>query len=65
MASYYEPLIFIRLDPPAIDKKGVLFISDIGGKVYALQTGSKGLDPLAQWPKYRYNNQNGGRPWLP
>lgn len=51
----------ITWSSPAIDKNGVLFISDIGGKVYALQTGSKGLDPLAQWPKYRYNNQNNGR----
>jgi len=51
----------ITWSSPAIDKKGVLFISDISGKVYALQTGSEGLDPLAQWPKFRYDNQNGGR----
>lgn len=46
---------------PTIDKNGVLFISDLSGRVYALQTKSKGLDLLAQWPKYRYDNQNTGR----
>jgi outer membrane protein assembly factor BamB len=46
---------------PAIDKKGVLFINDLSGKVYAIQTVSKGLDPSAQWPKFRYDNQNIGR----
>jgi len=51
----------ITWSSPAIDKKGVLYISDLSGKVYALQTGSKGLDPLAPWPKYRCNNQNSGR----
>jgi hypothetical protein len=39
----------------------VLYISDLSGRVYALQTGSKGLDTLAPWPKFRYNNQNTGR----
>jgi outer membrane protein assembly factor BamB len=51
----------ITWSSPAIDRNGVLFINDLGGKVYAFQTGSKGLDPLAQWPKFRYNNQNEGR----
>jgi len=46
---------------PAIDKKGVLYINDLNGKVHAIQTGSKGLDPSAYWPKFRYDNQNGGR----
>ncbi len=46
---------------PAIDKYGVLYICDMSGKLYALQTESKGLDPLAQWPKFRFNNQNCGR----
>ena len=51
----------ITWSSPAINKKGILFISDLSGKVYALQTGSRGLDPLAQWPKFRYDNQNCGR----
>jgi outer membrane protein assembly factor BamB len=46
---------------PAIDRKGILYINDISGYVYAIQTGSKGLDSLAGWPKFRYNNQNTGR----
>jgi hypothetical protein len=51
----------ITWSSPAIDHKGVLYISDISGRVYALQTGSKGLDTLAAWPKFRYDNQNTGR----
>jgi len=50
---------------PAIDKKGVLYINDLNGKVHAIQTGSKGLDPSAYWPKFRYDNQNGGRTFHP
>ena len=50
---------------PAIDKKGVLYISDLDGKVYAIQTGCKGLDPSAYWPKFRYDNQNVGRTYHP
>jgi len=50
---------------PAISKKGVLFINDLNGKVFALQTGNNGLDPLAQWPKYHYDNQNTGRTYHP
>jgi outer membrane protein assembly factor BamB len=51
----------ITWSSPAIDNKGKLYICDLSGNVYAIQTGSKGLDPLAQWPKYRYDNQNGGK----
>ncbi len=51
----------ITWSSPAIDNKGVLFINDLSGRMYAIQTGSKGLDPLAQWPKFRYDNQNSGR----
>lgn len=51
----------ITWSSPAIDKEGRLFISDLSGMVYALQTRSKGLDTLAPWPKYRHDNQNGGR----
>lgn len=51
----------ITWSSPAIDKKGVLYICDLSGKVFAIQTGSQGLDPLAQWPKYRFDNQNRGR----
>ena len=50
---------------PAIDKKGVLYINDLNGKVHAIQTGSKGLDTSAYWPKFRYDNQNGGRTFHP
>jgi outer membrane protein assembly factor BamB len=50
----------ITWSSPAIDSEGVLYISDLSGKVYGLQTGSKGLDKLAQWPKFRCDNQNGG-----
>jgi len=50
---------------PAIDKNGVLYINDLNGKVHAIQTGSKGLDPSAYWPKFRYDNQNGGRTYQP
>ena len=45
---------------PAIDKEGVLYINDLNGNVHAIRTGSKGLDPSAYWPKFRYDNQNGG-----
>ena len=50
---------------PVIDKNGVLYINDLNGKVHAIQTGSKGLDPSAYWPKFRYDNQNGGRTCYP
>ena len=50
---------------PAIDKNGVLYINDLNGKVHAIQTGSKGLDPSAYWPKFRFDNQNGGRTCYP
>jgi len=55
----------ITWSSPAIDKDGALYICDMSGKLYALQTDSKGLDPLAQWPKFRFNNQNVGRTYLP
>jgi len=51
----------ITWSSPAINKEGVLFINDISGMVYALQTCSNGLDPFAQWPKFRFDNQNRGR----
>lgn len=50
----------ITWSSPAIDKSGVLYISDLTGIVYAIQTGSNGIDTLSAWPKFRYNNQNRG-----
>jgi len=50
----------ITWSSPAIDSKGVLYISDISGMVHAFQTGSRGLDTLAAWPKFRYDNLNSG-----
>jgi outer membrane protein assembly factor BamB len=51
----------ITWSSPAIDSRGVLYIADLSGTVFAFQTTSKGLDPDAACPKYRYNNQNTGR----
>ncbi len=50
----------ITWSSPAISKNGTLYISDISGRVYAYDTDSQGLDSLAAWPKYRYNNLNTG-----
>jgi outer membrane protein assembly factor BamB len=51
----------ITWSSPALDSKGILYISDLSGTVFAFQTGSDGLDPLAEWPKFRYDNQNAGK----
>jgi outer membrane protein assembly factor BamB len=51
----------ITWSSPALDSKGILYISDLSGTVYAFQTGSDDLDPLAEWSKFRNNNQNNGR----
>jgi outer membrane protein assembly factor BamB len=61
LAAMAKTFSGITWSSPSIDKNGVLFITDMGGNVYAFQTGSKGLDSLAQWPKFRFNNQNEGR----
>lgn len=61
MVAMAETKSGITWSSPVIDSKGVLYISDISGTLYALQTGNKGLDTLAQWPKYRHDNRNSGR----
>ena len=61
IAAMAETSSGITWSSPAIDKNGALYICDLNGKVFAFQTTSDGLDPEAQWPKYRYDNQNTGR----
>ena len=51
----------ITWSSPALDSRGVLYISDLSGTLFAFQTKSDGLDPMAAWPKFRYDNQNSGR----
>jgi outer membrane protein assembly factor BamB len=51
----------ITWSSPVISKTGVLYISDISGTLFALQTGIAGPDLLAPWPRYRGNNQSAGR----
>jgi len=51
----------ITWSSPALDSEGRLFITDLSGSVFALQSTSLGLDNQAQWPKYRFDNQNRGR----
>jgi outer membrane protein assembly factor BamB len=51
----------ITWSSPVISKTGVLYISDISGTLFALESGIAGPDLLAPWPRYRGNNQSTGR----
>jgi outer membrane protein assembly factor BamB len=46
---------------PAIASNGTLFIGDLSGAFYSIRTESRGLKAAAPWPKFRFDNQNGGR----
>jgi len=61
VTGMYETSQGITWPSPALDDKGVLYINDLDGYVFALKTTTTGLDPDAPWPKYRGNNQNCGR----
>lgn len=58
VVSMVETKQGITWSSPAISKNGILYISDLSGTIYATKNTSKGLCPLAYWPKYRYDNQN-------
>ena len=61
MAGMAETKSGITWSSPALDSKGILYITDLSGALFAFQTTSKGLDTKAYWPKYRCNNQNSGK----
>lgn len=46
---------------PVLTLGGVLIISDVEGRVYALTTESAGLQGTAPWPRYRGGNRSAGR----
>lgn len=61
VTGMYETSQGITWPSPALDDNGVVYISDLDGYVFALQSTSKGLDKDVPWPKYHGNNQNTGR----
>ena len=50
----------ITWSSPALSAAGRLFISDLAGNVYSIETSSAGLKASSPWPKFRKDNQNGG-----
>ncbi len=51
----------ITWSSPALTLGGVLLISDVQGRVYAITTESAGLQGTAPWPRYRGGNRSAGR----
>lgn len=57
------------LSSPLVDPEGTLYIGSgsdgsaaaIGGRLYAVETGSAGLDPDSPWPKFGHDIRNTGR----
>ncbi len=48
---------------PALTSAGTLLISDLGGRLYAITTESRGLQAGAPWPRYRHDNTSTGKAW--
>lgn len=46
---------------PTLTLGGILIISDVEGRVYAINTESAGLQGTAPWPRYRGGNRSAGR----
>ena len=50
----------ITWSSPALTGLGTLLITDLSGRLYAMETDSRGLDAQAPWPKFRHDNRNSG-----
>jgi len=46
---------------PTLTLGGVLIITDVQGRVYAITTESAGLQGTSPWPRYRGGNRSAGR----
>lgn len=56
-----KTLAGITWSSPALTLGGVLLISDLQGRVYAITTESAGLQGTSPWPRYRGGNRSAGR----
>lgn len=47
----------------SLGANGVLYVGSFAGRLYAISTESRGLDPAAAWPSFRHDARNTGRAW--
>jgi len=47
-----------------MDNNGVIYFGTKGGKLYAVQTGARGLSSQAPWPTFRHDTRNTGNSGL-
>jgi outer membrane protein assembly factor BamB len=45
----------------SLGANGVLYVGSFAGRLYAISTESRGLDPAAAWPSFRHDSRNTGR----
>ena len=51
----------ITWSSPALTADGLLLVSDLASRLYAISTDSRGLQAGAPWPRYRGGNRSAGR----